>query len=373
MKKYRKILLIVFVVLMIFTACNKTEQVESDNVSKEITLEEYFIKNEKPNNQMYIYGEIHGADSILEAEYEFWQRYYNDGMRHLFVEFPYYTAQFLNIWMEEDNNEILDLIFSFTEGTSGNTDSSYNFFVKIKENCPETVFHGTDVGHQADSIGARYLRYLIDEDMYPSEEYDMTKKIIDQGYKYYGNEGKYDNPYREKMMAENFIEAYEKIQGENIMGIYGGAHVDPEDQSFYDDVPTMAKGLKDKYEENYHFIQLSDLYMDSGKNIKPTRVDEIEIGEKTYKASYFGIEKISFINYISREFWRIEDAYDDFKDNPTNGNVLPYNNYPMNIQKGEVFKIVYVLDDGSENITYYRSDGDIWKGMITTTEFLISQ
>ena len=52
MKKYRKILLIVFVVLMIFTACNKTEQVESDNVSKEITLEEYFIKNEKQNNQM---------------------------------------------------------------------------------------------------------------------------------------------------------------------------------------------------------------------------------------------------------------------------------------------------------------------------------
>ena len=45
--------------------------------------------------QIYLYGESHGVERILNKELERWQGYYNDdGMRHLFVEYPYYTAEF---------------------------------------------------------------------------------------------------------------------------------------------------------------------------------------------------------------------------------------------------------------------------------------
>lgn len=53
--------------------------------------------------QIYLYGEWHGIDAILEKEFEIWRDHYNrDGMRHLFMEMPYYAAEFLNIWMHSD-------------------------------------------------------------------------------------------------------------------------------------------------------------------------------------------------------------------------------------------------------------------------------
>ena len=39
-------------------------------------------------------------------------------MRHLFIEMPYYTAEFLNIWMQSDSNDILDLVYSGWIGTA---------------------------------------------------------------------------------------------------------------------------------------------------------------------------------------------------------------------------------------------------------------
>ena len=37
-------------------------------------------------------------------------RYQNDGVRDLFVELPYYTAEYMNLWMKSDNDDILDLL-----------------------------------------------------------------------------------------------------------------------------------------------------------------------------------------------------------------------------------------------------------------------
>ncbi len=54
----------------------------------------------RSEGQIYLYGEQHGNDAILEKELELWyDHYHKDGMRHLFLEHPYYTAEFLNIWM----------------------------------------------------------------------------------------------------------------------------------------------------------------------------------------------------------------------------------------------------------------------------------
>ena len=53
---------------------------------------------------LYLYGESHGSQAVLDRELELWREYYAQGMRHLFIEYPYYTAQLLNEWMaaEED-------------------------------------------------------------------------------------------------------------------------------------------------------------------------------------------------------------------------------------------------------------------------------
>ena len=55
------------------------------------------------------------------------------------------------------------------------------FYQSIKALCPETVFHGTDVGHQSETTGARYLEYLREQDLEDSEPYRLTLRCIEQG------------------------------------------------------------------------------------------------------------------------------------------------------------------------------------------------
>jgi len=55
----------------------------------------------------------------MDKEFELWHEYYNNkNMRHLFVELPYYTAEFLNIWMKSDSDEILDELYNDWIGTA---------------------------------------------------------------------------------------------------------------------------------------------------------------------------------------------------------------------------------------------------------------
>lgn len=117
------------------------------------------VKN-GPKGEIYLYGEEHSKQSILDKELSIWGEYYEKGMRDLFVEFPYTDAQFLNLWMQADDDELLDLQFKDWEGTAGGTEVEKNFLKQIKEQYPETVFHGTDVGHTWERTGPRYLAYL---------------------------------------------------------------------------------------------------------------------------------------------------------------------------------------------------------------------
>ena len=43
-------------------------------------------------DRLYLYGEFHANDELLQRELALWKDYYEDGMRDLFVELPYYTA-----------------------------------------------------------------------------------------------------------------------------------------------------------------------------------------------------------------------------------------------------------------------------------------
>ena len=105
----------------------------------------------------------------------------------------------------------------------------------------------------------------------------------------------------------------------------------------------------------------------------PHRTDSITVDGKTYEASYFGrVDVSSWLNgYQWREFWRLENAYEDFKGNPKTSMVLPYNNYLMPVEEGQVFAIDYLKNDGTKKREYYRSDGMVWNNMPSTEEFLV--
>ena len=138
---------------------------------------------------------------------------------------------------------------------------------------------------------------------------------------------------------------------------------------------------KDGSVERCHYISDGTIWQDmpstAGILLEPTRplkTDKITVNGKEYEASYFGEVDISSWapnDYATRGFWRLENAYNDFKDKATTDDVLPYNNYPMGIDEGQVFVIDYTKKDGSVERMYYRSDGLVWEGMTSTNEFKV--
>ncbi len=177
------------------------------------------------STQIRLYGEYHGLKTYYDAEYDLWKGYYDDGYRHLFVELPYYTAEFLNVWMHEEDNSTVDQVFEDLRGSASYNEYYYNFLQDIKTNCPETVFHGIDVGHQRTTTGPRYLEYLEENGRKNSPEYAKAVECIRQGDDFYADSSVYDglSLIRENYMVGNFIEAYDSTDG-RVMGIFGSDH-----------------------------------------------------------------------------------------------------------------------------------------------------
>ncbi len=353
-----KFFMFIIVLIMLFTlvAC-------SDGITPVDTAK----ISEQSTGKIYLYGEHHGVEDILEKELELWDKYYHDeNMRHLFVELPYYTAEFLNLWMESDSDDILEKLYEDWKGTASYNPYTKDFYKKIKDQCPETIFHGTDVGHQYDTTGQRFLDYLEENNLKSTEKYLLAQEAIEQGKYYYKHDA---DVYRENKMVENFIHEFDKLKSEDIMGIYGSAHTDFDAMDYRtNSVPCMANQLKERY---INAIYSEDLFW-LVKEIEVLRVDTITVNEKSYEASYFGKQDLTgFKGYAYREFWRLENAYKDFWDKKKTGDVLPYNNYPMLIETEQVFVIDYTKTDGSVKRKYYRSDGYIWNGLPSTEEFMI--
>lgn len=135
--------------------------------------------------EIYLYGESHGSQAVMDRELELWREFYGRGMRHLFVEYPYYTAQLLNEWMEAEDDAILEEIYADWEGTLAHQESVKEFYRTIKVECPETVFHGTDLGHQYQTTGKRYLEELEENGLEGSPEWERASQVIEQGRSYY--------------------------------------------------------------------------------------------------------------------------------------------------------------------------------------------
>ncbi|GIO44353.1 hypothetical protein [Paenibacillus apis] len=363
-----KMLIVNFLLLaliVVLAACGSSSVSKTANKSGQPIKDTTVMT--QASSHIYLYGEIHAEAKIMDKEFELWSDYYqNEGMRHLFVEHPYYTAEYLNLWMQADNDDILEAIYKDWEGTAAHTPHTKTFFKKIKKECPETIFHGTDVGHQYDSTGIRFLSYLEANDLTESEQYTLTAEAIQQGRLYYSKE---DDVYRENKMTENFIREFEKLDGESIMGIYGVAHTGLDGMDYHtQSVPSMANQLQEHYGDNLSSEDLSWVFRD----IEPLRVDYITLRGKKYEAAYFGKQDLTgFKDYAYREFWRLEGAYEDLKDLTLTENVLPYNNYPMLIETGQAFEIRYTKVDDTIEIEHHLSTGKVWEGMDSTQQIIV--
>jgi len=368
----KKIILILIVLFSLFLySCSEknisTEAEDQSSVISENHVKETLEAESPYTGQIYLYGEEHGVTAIIDKEYELWYDYYhNHEMRHLFIEASYCSAGFLNLWMQAEDDDLLDRLFVEKTNTAASHEDYKNFYKKIKSECPETIFHGTDVAHQYHSTGKRYLEYLEANNQKDSAEYKIAKDVIEQGELFSNSRS---STYRENMMVKNFIRELDALTQESIMGIYGSAHTGLDDFDYSGQVKSMANQLNDLYPNQ--IVSEDLIYL--AKNIEPERVDQIEVNGKMYQASYYGKHSLdTFKEYKYREFWRLEDAYDDFKDFMLKENVLPESNYPMTIEKAQVFVVDYTLTDGSIKRTYLRVDGYVWRNMLTSVEMSLN-
>lgn len=328
--------------------------------------------------QIYLYGESHGVPEYIDKEFELWSRYYHqEGMRHLFVEYPYYTAELLNLWMDAEDDTILWQWFGDIDGTQGAVQETWELLQRIKTECPETVFHGTDVGHQYQTTGERYLAYLEEQGLADSEQYARAQEVMEQGKNYYDNS---DNAYRENMLAENFLAEYAALNGEDVMGIYGTAHVDPEGMDYSTQtVPTMARQLKEVYGENLHTEYMENLVSHGVPILSQLELPAegetraFDLGGQNYSAACVGWQDLGAATggqYLVRVFWQLEEgAFPDFVNARATGAVLPYGNFPVPVEEGQAFVVDYITTTGATVRYYFRADGTIWQGETVTAAF----
>lgn len=361
-KLYHMVAALLVVMLLVLTACGSEPwQPQTPN--------ETTVTGPEEIGEIYLYGEYHANEHLLQKELALWKDCYARGVRYLFVELPYYTAQYLNLWMQAEDDTILLEVYEDWNGSLSYNELVLDFYRSIKADCPETIFIGTDIGHQYETTGARYEAYLRAEGQLTSEEYKRADACVIQGRSYYleSDPDKQDDSYRENAMVQNFIAAVERLPaGTDIMGIYGAAHTDPTALSWDGTVDSMAKQLAAYYGDKLHCTDLTQLPA-------PTITEEdFAIAGKHYTATWLGGEDASVWSqqYQSRTFWRLEGAYADFADAALTDDVLPYNNYPIEVEVGQVFAIEMVCSDtGASEWFYYRSDGTTWNGLPTTVGF----
>ena len=235
--------------------------------------------------------------------------------------------------------------------------------MQIKELCPQTVFHGTDVGHQYGTTGERFLRYLESKQQQNIPAYLRAQEIIQQGIAYYNGDKAKAMTYRENMMVQNFIYELKQIQNDDIMGIYGSAHTDTAALDSTGAVPCMANQLKSIYGTNLNTEDLSPL----AKDIVPIRIDTITAAHTDYRAYYYGKQDLTgFKDFAYREFWQLDGAYQALKNSGKTGDWLPESNYPMKVEANQIYVIDYTKTDNSKMRLYYISEGKMQNGQLIT-------
>ena len=366
-------------ITLVFASCASVQRANIDEpeISRALAMNEGQASSgdlspgRSPSGQIHLFGEIHGYEEHTKLQFYLWHDFYNnENMRHLFVELPYYTAEFLNIWMKEDDDLIFDAIFDDLRGTAIHTPANMEFFRRIKKELPHTLFHGTDIGHHSSTTGQRFLQYLRQNGRENSEQYRLAEEAIEQGRLFYEELGQ-NHSMRVEMMVENFMREFDRLNGESIMSaFYGASHVNLGNYpSILGGSTTMASRLQRSYDGKIHTRDLRLPLVQYAAGVP----DTLTVAGIEYSAMYYGEQDLRSRSdiFLKREFWRLEDAYDHFRDNPVSGDILPFNNYPMQVTRGQVFAILYTQRNGNTIMIYHRASGTRWQNMEATEEFLL--
>ena len=195
-----------------------------------------------PTGEIFIYGEEHANAACLDKELTLWQTCYGQGMRHLFIEMGAGSTLLLNRWMAAEDDAYWDMVYGACEGTLFHAEVVADFYHQIKETCPDTVFHGFDIEHQYAASGEKARRLLEDEGKTDTDEYRTVDRSIKQGTMYY-RRGADDaaDVQREHIMAANFCDAFDALDGVSVVAFCGSAHADPNGMDHQTGtVPSMA-------------------------------------------------------------------------------------------------------------------------------------
>lgn len=306
--------------------------------------------------KIYLYGELHGNSKIYDEELKVIEKHYNEGIRDMFIEGSFARGEFLNIWINEKDDKILDDLMKDADGTHGGNEQTREFYLTIKKKFPELRFHGTDIEHVQTSY--RYGLFLDEKNI--NDEFSR-KFIADnrEQKRIFKEERNYG--YREEKMVENFKRQYEKLGNKSIIGFYGSAHIDLSKGNTYRERINsyiMAEELKKIYGDNLSLVDLSRMNFTIGK-------EKVIANGKEYNAKVFETinVKMNESSYIA-ESWELEDAYEDFKNfelDKEKGVVERYGNILFEKNKVYKFKIQY---EKSEEITFYRTDEEMKNGKL---------
>lgn len=372
--RLKNIVILLCLSLTLLVSCNRRdEEVDSltSNLTEETEDENIIIINDSDNinntGMIYLYGEIHGKEVILNKEFELWKQYYDEaGMRHLFIEASYPKAQLLNLWMIEEKNVLLDDLIT----TDYNPEAIKEFYRRIKEECPETIFHGFDIGKGFTSHGINYRNYLKENGLVDSEMYEQNEAAIQQE-KYYRNTK--DDLYREEMIVENLIREFDQLKDKDIMGIIGSTHIKLE--TFIREsqtIESMGMQLTRIYEDRLQIVNLENELLKALID-EPLKIDQMEVAGKLYTAEYFGKNEYTNSNVIiAYEFWQLVDAYEDFKNAEMTGELITALNYPMKIEENQVYVVIALLKDNTTMRYYALSDGEIQNDLLVTKMFILN-
>lgn len=286
----------------------------------------------------------------MDREIELWRdHYFNEDLRHFFIEHPYYTAEYLNVWMQSEDDIILDRIFPYV---------FRDFYLRIKDECPETVFHGIDIGRPEYSGHSNfYLAYLLRNHLEDSEQYRITLATIRQGQTYNSEIGDSAQAYRENMMAANFIREFDSLNGESAAGFFGALHTGLYAMDLTRIIPCLAGQLRERYGDAVFSEDLSWM----SKETAPQRIETISVNGKEYTALYYGVSEAYWEpGQATCGFWRLENAYNDFRVYPAAGVTarLSGDYFPMLLERRQIYMIEYTSEDGAVLRRYYRYDGN---------------
>lgn len=362
------IIVVLTIVLLVFSSCtdSNVSEIPSDvEVSENQDIEEV---EEKVNDigMLYFYGESHGVEVIMEKEFELWREFYSsNGMRHLFLEMSYSQAQFLNIWMTENDDSRLDDLLK----NNANSEATKNFFIKIKTECPETVFHGVDIGFANTAHAVNYRQYLEKNDLVDSIHYELNEDALKQQRHYVET---YDFSYRERMLEENIIREFNSLDNESVMGIFGAWHVNLDQITMNNQTfDSMGMMLSKKYEGRIHLESLVS-EIEKALLVEPLNTEEIIIKNKSYLAEYYGkYENAHSKITLSLEYWKVRDAYDDFKNATLTGEEVHAYEFPMVLEEQQIYIVVATFKDKSTQTLYIRTDSKDEDGLNVAVKFIL--